>query len=584
MSTQTINELSLLFRHLTSENSEEGFLPFRWQKRLLNDLINNRIPSTIDIPTGLGKTSVMALWLLARSENSKLPRRLVWVVDRRAVVDQASRFADQLSRNLPTELANKLGLNDGKLPISTLRGNFADNRKWLEDPSQPAIIVGTVDMIGSRLLFCGYGVSSRMRPYYAGLLGSDVLYVLDEAHLCPSFEKLLRKVADIQNENKMSNNALSSQKFRLISLSATSRSMHRQSDVVFSLTDDDLKEPVICQRLHSKKILRIQNIEKHTEFVDKVTMSTLKRIIADSSIVESCRSVAEWKKAVKNNSEILKSRKVVVFCNSRKDAINVKKKIENAVKGPKAKVFAYSELLVGERRVFERTKIDEWLLSNGFLGSGRSDSVEPRILIATSAGEVGVDIDADDCVCDLVSYERMMQRFGRVNRRGGNHRLANIDVIVVSKPKVNKVFTEELFEKWKIALDLLADLDEGEKEANPYSLTKVRQNYPDEVDAATTLAPLYPELNSALLDAWSLTNLTNHTGRPEVSPWLRGWIDDESQTTVVWRKFLPEFIHGSEYLKPTQSQVNQFFSLAPIHLLEKLDAPSSNVADWFVKC
>lgn len=39
-------------------------------------------------------------------------------------------------------------------------------RKWLEDPASPAIIVGTVDMIVSRLLFEGYGISRKMRPYH----------------------------------------------------------------------------------------------------------------------------------------------------------------------------------------------------------------------------------------------------------------------------------------------------------------------------------------------------------------------------------------------------------------------------------
>jgi len=29
---------------------------------------------------------------------------------------------------------------------------------------------------------------------------------------------------------------------------------------------------------------------------------------------------------------------------------------------------------------------------------------------ATSAGEVGVDLDADHMVCDLVAWERMVQR------------------------------------------------------------------------------------------------------------------------------------------------------------------------------
>ena len=94
-------------------------------------------------------------------------------------------------------MAAALGLEPGEaLPVSTLRGQHVDNRLWLQDPTKPAIIVGTVDMIGSRLLFSGYGVSRQMRPYQAGLLGADTLVVLDEARLCPPFEALLRAIAE----------------------------------------------------------------------------------------------------------------------------------------------------------------------------------------------------------------------------------------------------------------------------------------------------------------------------------------------------------------------------------------------------
>ena len=111
----------------------------------------------------------MAIWYLARKLNTSLPRRLVYAVDRRAVVDQATTEAENIKKNSIDET----------LCISTLRGQYVDNRRWLANPSATAIIVGTVDMIGSRLLFEGYGVSRNMRPYHAGLLGTDTLLVLD---------------------------------------------------------------------------------------------------------------------------------------------------------------------------------------------------------------------------------------------------------------------------------------------------------------------------------------------------------------------------------------------------------------------
>jgi len=135
-----------------------GFSPLSWQSRLFSEYFEKgEIPAAVDIPTGLGKTAVMALWLIARARGAQLPRRLVYVVDRRAVVDQATEFADLLCEKLDSpesaDLKKALELGDRSLPISTLRGQHVDNREWLEDPASTAIIVGTVDMIGS-LITC----------------------------------------------------------------------------------------------------------------------------------------------------------------------------------------------------------------------------------------------------------------------------------------------------------------------------------------------------------------------------------------------------------------------------------------------
>ena len=75
-----------------------GYEPFPWQARLFERLSAGDLPPAVDVPTGLGKTSVMALWLLARAAGAPLPRRLVHVVDRRAVVDQATDFAEKIPR------------------------------------------------------------------------------------------------------------------------------------------------------------------------------------------------------------------------------------------------------------------------------------------------------------------------------------------------------------------------------------------------------------------------------------------------------------------------------------------------------
>ena len=584
------------FRALT------GSEPFPWQRRLFQCLLdgsNGSIPKACDIPTGLGKTSVIVIWLLALARQAEggrvqLPRRLVYVVDRRTVVDQATDIAEGLRRRLRAALGREATVADDNggadpvvlgwspaqraacrqtaealgslcldpdddaspLPISTLRGQHVDNREWQADPARPAIIVGTVNMVGSRLLFSGYGVSRGMRPFHAGLLGAGTLVVLDEAHLVPPFEALLRTIAcDPKNElwPRPRDDSNLAPRLHLISLSATRR-QDKEADgaTIFRLTDEDDRHPIVQQRLGAAKKLTVSEAKDAKELVKKLA-----------------------ERAWALGTEPRPAR-VLVYCNSRDDgALKVKAAIDARAK--KDKVTISSELLVGGRRVREREKLSEWLETHGFVGE-RSEAEQPTFLVATSAGEVGVDMDADHMVCDLVEWERMVQRLGRVNRRGGDGRVAVIEVVAAPLGKEVKGV-----EPWPERLKRLrGPIDALNGDASPGAIVALNanQSLKEALQKAHTPAPLRPPLTRALVDAWSMTSLEEHTGRPEIEPWLRGWVeDDEPQATLIWRKFLPARIGGAKLTKKT---IDEFFDEAPPQASEGLETETWRVVEWLL--
>ena len=133
-----------------------GHEPFKWQERLFTLLRDGRIPPLCAIPTGLGKTSVIPIWLIALAIHSPIARRLIYVVNRRTVVDQATDDAQRIVRRLKkpgTTVLDDLrrgleklsGVSHGPpLAVSTLRGERADDGEWRRDPARPAIVIGTV--------------------------------------------------------------------------------------------------------------------------------------------------------------------------------------------------------------------------------------------------------------------------------------------------------------------------------------------------------------------------------------------------------------------------------------------------------
>ena len=451
-------------------------------------------------------------------------------------------------------------------------------------------------MLGSRLLFEGYGVSRKMRPYHAGMLGADTLFVLDEAHLVPPFEMMLQTL--VMDESRFGPDrdlAALVPSLKLLSLSATGRSADGE---VWRLTDADLSHPIAKKRLGATKRL---------SFRESDGSKSLAELLAE----EAWSLAGQGAKAVR----------VIVFSNSRDVAENTNSTVEQLAKGDTkqgiAPVTIETELFVGARRVREREQVAKWLDAHGFLAGSKNAPQHPTFLFATSAGEVGVDLDADHIVCDLVEWERMVQRLGRVNRRGDGDATARVVIEWVAPTQAqSKALTKEIGErnqsetanaqKYVDAVNV-AQKDRTHRvyifqaplrclpsqsdiyNASPGALRTLKIKAEEDedlraiIEAATSAPPLRPALTRPVVDAWSMTSLEKHTGRPAVAPWLRGWVDDEPQTTVVWRRHLPVCQNSAAAEKKQFANAGEFFEQAPPHLSETLETESWRVFDWLTK-
>jgi CRISPR-associated endonuclease/helicase Cas3 len=130
----------------------------------------------INVPTGLGKTAAVVLaWLWNRVQlpNSKWPRRLVYCLPMRTLVEQTEKNVREWLKKL--DLANTVGVH------VLMGGEDADD--WDIHPERPAILIGTQDMLLSRALNRGYAAGRARWPKDFALLNNDCLWVFDEVQL-----------------------------------------------------------------------------------------------------------------------------------------------------------------------------------------------------------------------------------------------------------------------------------------------------------------------------------------------------------------------------------------------------------------
>ena len=164
------------FRQATRRHEPEG--PFPYQTRLAAE----PWPNLLDVPTGMGKTAAVTLaWLYKRRElnDPDTPRRLIWCLPMRVLVEQTHREICHWLCNL--DFAGEVG--DGKVSVHLLMGGADDLKTWAEHPEEDMVLIGTQDMLLSRALMRGYGMSRYQWPVHFAFLHNDALWVLDEVQL-----------------------------------------------------------------------------------------------------------------------------------------------------------------------------------------------------------------------------------------------------------------------------------------------------------------------------------------------------------------------------------------------------------------
>ncbi len=107
------------------------------------------------------------------------PRRLVWCLPMRVLVEQTQNNICYWLRNL--NIRGDSG--EGKVSVHLLMGGESDLKTWAEYPEEDMILIGTQDMLLSRALMRGYGMSRYQWPIHFALLHNDCLWAFDEVQL-----------------------------------------------------------------------------------------------------------------------------------------------------------------------------------------------------------------------------------------------------------------------------------------------------------------------------------------------------------------------------------------------------------------
>lgn len=563
-----------------------GHKPFEWQKRLANEVLENNIWRDIRVPTACGKTSVLDVALFELALQADLApnqrtaaRRICFVIDRRLVVDEVTEHATEIARAIRAAVSGKrqepvlsavaerlatLAVDRADVVrVVRLRGGVYCDDGWAADPLTPTILISTVDQVGSRLLFRGYGVSPRSRPVHAGLLAFDTRIILDEAHLSSVFATTVERIRWYQ-ERARSSPISDQRRVSIVRMSATVR-----EENCFELEDKERKEDSrLAPRLNAHKPAELVSVPVNS--IPKDLWEKRPRKAREEESKNRQQLVAKLSHLAEKFAQKASPCVVGVVVNR----VMTAREVFDRLKGGKPERDVI--LLTGRIRPFDRDQLlQRWLPK---IRAGRNAELEkPLFLVGTQTVEVGANLDFDALVTEAAPLDALRQRFGRLDRLGHRHErnVPSPAAIVIRTDQKKSTYQDLVYgsaisETWKFLNDKKVT---GKAKRVDFGVNHLDPMLPKRTkDMAPMLAPVRedPLLFRAHLDAWVQTNPEPEPD-PDVEPFLHGKATSAADVLVVWRTDLND---------DNQKWWVKIVALMPPRTREALPVPVYEVRRW----
>ena len=355
-----------------------GRTPHPFQTRLAT---SECLPSVWKLPTGSGKTATAVLtwlWRLVHGspkQKDQMGRRFVYCLPMRVLVEQSHQAVSLWLKNLGLE---------AEVGLQFLMGGEAPG-DWTLYPERKTILIGTQDMLVSRALNRGYGASPAKWPLEFGLLNNDCFWIMDEVQLMGPSLDTSAQLAGFRPKWSQSPN-------KTVWMSATIEPQwvqtvdHPDKPEVFSLNlSDSPKDSVLGKVVFAEKTLT------------KASAS------ADANPLAAEIITLQRQNATENPGTL-----TLVVINTVKRARELFDQVQKSygkIPNPPELMLLHSRFRAQERKALS-DKLTSPIPKQG------------RLVVATQVIEAGVDISASLLITELAPWPSLVQRLGRLNRRG----------------------------------------------------------------------------------------------------------------------------------------------------------------------